>query len=381
MTKPRNTLGGGLLPLMTTKERADPTDVRTNNRMAVFSLLFPNDAMSRAQLGRRTGLSRVSVSEVVSDLIEHHILKEAGPRTDQTRRGKKGTLISVDASQWNIVTLDLSQPYLMQGAIMDPLGHTLAHAEQPLEHEREASPDVAMTLCSRLLDDVSAPVLGIGVATTGIVDGGGTIIDSRNLGWTNVPIGPMLEERFGLPVIVNNDAHSAMLDERFFGEGTPNMLFIYIAGGVGASLLISDSVVLGPTHAAGEIGHVVIDPEGEPCICGKRGCLETVLAAPRLRARLANDAAHRTDILASTGRTLGGAMAMPANLLDLDEVVVYGPPEIVNDTFVSSAEESLNACLTSSLHKHVGVRRCQRGTGLVMRGESVAVLQSALQRL
>lgn len=89
-------VGPALMPLMTTTERADPSDVRMSNRLAVFSLLFPSHSLSRAQIGRMTGLSRVSVSQVVSDLIDHRILRS--PAARNPRRG------AANAARWSAWT-------------------------------------------------------------------------------------------------------------------------------------------------------------------------------------------------------------------------------------------------------------------------------------
>lgn len=375
-------VGPALMPLMTTTERADPSDVRMSNRLAVFSLLFPSHSLSRAQIGRMTGLSRVSVSQVVSDLIDHRILRESGRQESAARRGKRGTLVSVDDSHWSIVAIDLSQPYLMRGAVLNLIGIALASTELAVDDPGQTDPERIAGMVSRLLAQAPGEVLGIGIAVTGIVDGHGTVIDSHNLGWAGVALGPALEERFGLPVTVSNDANSALLTERFYGGGgTPNTLFVQMSMGVGAALLLGDSVVLGPTHAAGEIGHVVVDPAGEECVCGKRGCLEAMINVPRLSAIIASDPSQRAQVLAEAGRLLGGALAMPASLLDLADIVVHGPAEIVGDSFLGSAEAELNARMGSALRRHIPVRRCNCGDGNVLRGEGIAVLQAALGKL
>lgn len=374
-------VGPALMPLMTTTERADPSDVRMSNRLAVFSLLFPSHSLSRAQIGRMTGLSRVSVSQVVSDLIDHRILRESGRQESAARRGKRGTLVSVDDSHWSIVAIDLSQPYRMRGAVLNLIGIALASTELAVDDPGQTDPERIAGMVSRLLAQAPGEVLGIGIAVTGIVDGHGTVIDSRNLGWAGVALGPALEERFGLPVTVSNDANSALLTERFYGGGTPNTLFVQMSMGVGAALLLGDSVVLGPTHAAGEIGHVVVDPAGEECVCGKRGCLEAMINVPRLSAIIASDPSQRAQVLAEAGRLLGGALAMPASLLDLADIVVHGPAEIVGDSFLGSAEAELNARMGSALRRHIPVRRCNCGDGNVLRGEGIAVLQAALGKL
>lgn len=369
-----------LAPLMTITEKTDPTDIRINNRMMIFSLLFPNTVMSRAQISRRTGLSRVSVSEVVSEMIDHHILVETGQEAP-SRRGKKGTLIGVETGYWNIISLDLSQPFIIQGAVTNILGQVLSRAEQPVSKSTDITPDTVIELCQRLIDKAEGTVLGIGIAVPGIVDDHGTVTDSRNLDWSDLHLGDLLEERFDLPCFIDNDANSAALTERFFGDEYRNMLFIQISIGVGAAILIDDSMVLGTNHAAGEIGHVVVEPDGAQCTCGKHGCLETLVSTSTLRAQMAAKPEERAAILQQAGAYLGKALSMPASLLDITDIVVYGPPDVVNDTLLDSVTETLDAATTTSTRQSkITARRCECGENNVIIGESISVVQSKLKQ-
>ncbi len=367
------------LPLMSVTKKTDPTDIRINNRMMIFSLLFPSGTLSRAEMSRRTSLSRVSVSEVVCELIDHHFFKEVGPE-NSSHRGKKGSLVSIDTEYWNIISLDLSQPYLMKGAVTDLLGQVRERIELTVESENNVTPDAVTQLCQQLIEHSAGEVLGIGVGVPGIVDNEGTILDSRNIGWFNLNLGALLEECFGYPVVIDNDTNSAILTERFFAQGTPNTMLVQVSTGVGAALLIDDDIVLGTNHAAGEIGHVTIDPQGPKCVCGKRGCLEELICAPALRRQILLDEAHKNDILQQAGGYLGQALATPAGLLDLSDIVVYGPADLINSTFLNAAEHTLNELTSPYAHSRVTVRRCQCGEDIIIQAESISVLQKMLRR-
>lgn len=369
-----------LMPLMTITTKTDPTVARVNNRMMVFNLLFPNGARSRAQIGRLTGLSRVSVSEVVSELIEHHILMEAG-QENPSRRGKKGTLVSVDPLHWNIASIDLSQPHLIRGAVTNILGHPLERVERPLPRGHAVDSSDVADLAEELVGRMPGEPLGIGIAVPGIVDDHGTVVDSRNLGWDDLPLGATISERLGLSCIVDNDANCALLTERFFGEAGSNALFVQITSGVGAALLVDDAVVLGENHASGEIGHVIVDENGPECVCGRRGCLEAMIAPDSLRRRILAGGESADEVLGGAGRLLGRSLAMATSLIDLNDVAVYGPHDIVDDAFLGGAEEAINDVAASHCRTHIAVRRCECGDDIVLRGESISVLQSALRRI
>ena len=190
-----------------------------------------------------------------------------------------------------------------------------------------------------------------------------------------------INEHFGIDTTVSNDATSAMLTERFFGQGGPNMLFVRMDSGLGSAILLSDTPVIGELHAAGEIGHISIDLNGPLCPCGKRGCLETMISADALRKQMANvDDDERQAILARAGRYLGQALAMPAGLLDMSDVCIFGQPDIINTTFIDAAQAYLDASTSSSFHKHTVIRRCECGPDITVQGEAIAVLLQYLAK-
>ncbi|MCI1832520.1 MAG: ROK family protein [Bifidobacterium sp.] len=368
-----------LAPLMRSARKAAPSDVRISNRMMVFSQLFPSTQLSRAAIVRTTGLSKASVSQVVSDLESASILQEIGPGK-QLGRGKKGTLLQVDTRHWCVISVDLSRPYLVTAAILDLTGSTMKRSELPVGRPSDITPDKVLDLCKNLSHQAPGEILGFGVAVPGIVDGNGTVLTSTSLNWKNVDLGAMLEAALGRPAIINHDAHSALLAERYFGKGTPNTLFVQLTLGVGASLLIDDAAVLGVHHQAGEIGHVTMDVNGPLCACGKHGCLESFVSTAAIRQRMLQSK-DRTGILSQSGAFLAQALAFPVNLLDIDDIAVYGPPDIVGPTLLQTVETSLTKSGPSNPARHCTVRRCACGNDIALLGEGIAVVQSAIRDL
>ena len=210
--------------------------------------------------------------------------------------------------------------------------------------------DTALDLSQRLFDRALAPLLGIGVGSPGIVDSQGTVETAPNLGWTDLPLRSLLLERFDLPAIVSNDADAALLAEFSFGETDKDMMLVKVGRGLGGGLLLGGAPLVGTMNAAGEIGHVVADFAGAPCVCGKNGCLETWVAVPRLTAafedrgldwRSADGLAAGRDILAEAGRRLGSVLAPVVAALNLTDVIVSGPERLLTGPFIEAAVETI----------------------------------------
>ena len=147
--------------------------------------------------------------------------------------------------------------------------------------------EVALQLVYKIIDQLThkklKPIVGIGVGTPGLVNTReGVVVTAVNLEWQDLPLSQLLEKRYKLPVLVLNDSQAAAIGEFVYGgEHTPdeNMVVVNVIHGIGAGILINGRLFQGDGGGAGEIGHVVVQENGELCRCGKRGCLETVASA------------------------------------------------------------------------------------------------------
>ena len=131
-------------------------------------------------------------------------------------------------------------------------------------------------------------ILGIGVATPGLVDPDQqSILYSSSLDLTDVPLQAALAERFPLPIRVDNDMNAAALGEKLMGAGknTASLIYISVESGIGAGIIIDNRIYRGVTGSAGEFGHTTIEPAGPPCRCGNRGCLGVMAGEPALLSR------------------------------------------------------------------------------------------------
>ena len=135
-------------------------------------------------------------------------------------------------------------------------------------------------------------VQGVGIVAPGPLDPRqGIIMDAPNLpGWKNVPLKTLMEEEFGLPVVVGNDANLAALAEQRFGagQGVADLIYITVSTGIGGGIIVDNRLLLGAQGLAGEVGHQTIEAHGPRCNCGNIGCLEALAAGPAI-ARCARE--------------------------------------------------------------------------------------------
>lgn len=258
---------------------------KAHNRNLVFQTIYDQEKISRAEIARRTGLTRTTVSEVVAMLLVEGLVQEVGLGASQG--GKAPVLLSIVPDSRCLVALDLAQSEF-RGAVVNLRGKIIHRAQAAVQ---DRSGNEALALVYQILDQLVAstdiPIVGVGVGTPGLVDTRrGVIINAVNLEWLNVPLAELLGRRYRLPVYVLNDSQAAALGEYTFGDrhsSTSSMIVINARQGIGAGIVLQGRLIQGDGGGAGEIGHVVVAPEnGERCRCGNTGCLETVASAQAL---------------------------------------------------------------------------------------------------
>ncbi|MDJ0732829.1 MAG: ROK family protein [Nostocaceae cyanobacterium] len=183
-----------------------------------------------------------------------------------------------------IVALDFGGTKLAAGVVN-------AGAREWLHYERRLSPpnadaktdlEIMRSLIHSLVQGAKPAAIGVSFggpvdATTGVVR-----LSHHVPGWENIPLGKLLEEEFGVPAKVDNDANVAALGEHRFGagKGYESLFYITISTGVGGGWILNGKPWRGTEGMAGEIGHMVVDPQGSVCLCGKQGCVERLASGP-----------------------------------------------------------------------------------------------------
>jgi predicted NBD/HSP70 family sugar kinase len=363
-----------------------PEHARAHNRSLVLGHLFHETAASRADIARSTGLTRVTVSGLVAELMAEGLVEEQGLRIEG-KVGKPATLVAMRTEAFQIVAVDLTSESRMLGGVLSIVGDVVARREVPLDgHTGEQAIDLLEALCRDLLTAADRPVLGIGIASPGVIDPEGVVVQAPNRGWYDVPLAALLTDRLDVPVHVANDANTRALGEFTYGGAAETGTIVVTVGeGVGAGLVVDGALVRGRHHASGEIGHVTVvdgDPRDETpleCACGRVGCLETVLSVPALRRRTQGLSPDDSDAaLASVGRLLGIALAPVVSALDLAEVLLSGPPELLDGPLRESALTTLRARTMPVIGQGLDMRMGSLDEDGALAGAAVLVLSGQL---
>lgn len=325
--------------------------IRAINRSNVLNTIKTNGSISRIEIARSTGLSAATVTSITADLIADGFVyeKEEG----DSRGGRRPILLAINPRGGYVVGIKLMEDHAI-GAITDleatiVAKHSCKLKDKALDTAIECLVEVVHALMG-VGGIVSEQLLGVGVGLAGIVNAKkGVLRYSPYFGWHDVPLVEILRSRLLVPVHIDNDVNTLTLNEQLFGtgQGKENFITVTIGRGVGLGIVVNGQIYRGGNGAGGEFGHTIIDPEGQQCDCGKKGCLETYVSDPAL-LRLASEAASRGElpeepktvddlitfaesgvsiaqsIIAQAGVTLGYGIANLINIFNPQEVIISG---------------------------------------------------------
>ena len=343
------------------------SSLREFNRLRIVDYLRINGTASRAELSRRTGLSRSTVSTLVADLQRRGLVVErAGQFAGEGQPGRPAALLELDPSAAAAVGIDFDHDKV-RVAVSDLSRSVLAEASAPhdVDHDAQTALDLAAQLTEQVLEQAGLKrdrLLGVGVALAGPIDHDkGALHPSDVLpGWANVDAASELEQRLDTPAYVDNDANLGALAEVTLGAGRNARFAAYvsISSGIGAGIIVDGRPYHGHRGTAGEVGHVVVDPQGPICRCGNRGCLETLASGPallklvqdsrdqELSVREMIDLARDGDAgcrraIEDAGQVVGRVVAGLVNLFSPEMVVIGGDLGEAGDLMLDPLREAV----------------------------------------
>ena len=373
--------------------KATHAQTRAHNASLVLRALYDLGPISRADIARLTGLTRTSVGDLVADLQHEGLAREVGKGT--STGGKQPTLVALVDDARTVIVLDLGERRF-SAALADLRGNLTARRHRDLGADDASDGDAAVALVHDLIDDVrreaTSPILGIGVGTPGIVDADGTIRWAVNLDWQDLPLAAILEERHGLPTVVANDSRAAAFATYLFrGDDRPeNLIVVRVGRGIGSGLILRGQPFGGDGEGAGEIGHVVVEPDGAACHCGRFGCLETVASATAIAAAAGQDdvdavaaAVARGDERALTttrqaGRAIGAAIASLTGALDIRHITVLGTAVVLGDEWFAAIRDEAARRSLGPLGREVRIEDGGTGEDATLLGASALLLTREL---
>ena len=267
---------------LTEMQLATSETARMINRDIVLELIRASQPISRAELARRSGLGRSTISQIVEQLIRENWVREGA--MGSLPRGRRPTMVGLNEDLMAIA-VDI-HPRQASVALVDLNGRLLSRSPVPLTSDPAASMKMIIDCMQRIRRSAKSTE-GIGISLPGRINPKtNRLIFAPNLKWPDFDIKKMVETKMGLPVMMENDATACLLAELTFSrmDGVRDAVLVAIAEGVGTCVLANGQMVAGHNGMAGEFGHVPIDPNGPRCGCGKNGCWE-VFASCRAALR------------------------------------------------------------------------------------------------
>jgi predicted NBD/HSP70 family sugar kinase len=328
----------------------------------IFTTIVTKGPLSRKDISALTGLSQSTVTKAVKPLLAAGFVVEEKEQAQGP--GRPVIPLRVNPERHHVVGIKVAL-HELTGVLIDPQADVLVSARRPV---RSSDPEGVATEIAELAHHLiereprfAASAEGLGVAFGGHVDGrSGTLRYSPMLGWHDVPMGEMLEARTELFTVVENDVNALAVAEQWFGAGRdiPSFAVVTVGAGVGCGLVVDRELLHGATGMAGELGHVVVRPEGERCLCGNRGCLETVASEGAIlrAARRAGRAVETLDeaaVLArggdeacrrafvDAGEALAQGISIVLNLVNPSRVILSGDGVVASDLLLDNLRESL----------------------------------------
>ncbi|MBE0566678.1 MAG: ROK family transcriptional regulator [Krumholzibacteria bacterium] len=377
---------------------------------AVLRLIWQEERLSRADIAQAANLSRSTVSEIVGEILPLGIVTEVGE--GPSRGGRRPIVLEFRDDACVILGVEMSGSHVV-AVLTDLRGRALTWESRPhpVRDDPEGTRRLIAELCRICLATPAGqerPLLGIGVALPSPVDPANPdrlsnlVLPAwkQHLGLDGLAAG------YGVPLMVDNDANLGALAEHWWGAGRggDDIVYIKVATGVGSGHIIGGEVYRGATGVAGEIGHISIDPQGKPCICGLRGCLVTLVGAPALVARAGElaadypdsplagrpgtiqeieDAALAGDPLAlqvarEAAAHLGRAVASTLNILNPSLVIVGGDLARLGDLLLDPLREMVQQRTLVSSVAAAEIRASELGPRAVAIGAATLVLKAAL---
>jgi predicted NBD/HSP70 family sugar kinase len=260
---------------LTNFQLATSETARHINRRIALNIIRRHQPMSRADVARRSGLQRSTVSAIIDQLIgEGWVTEGASP---VSARGRRPRFLHLNVERAGIVAVDL-RPRTTKVGLAGLDARFVMQAEWPTPaRPDEFAGKLACTVATFRKTHPDMVFEGVGVSLPGRVDQSGKLVFAPNLGWGQVNLQRLLESTVDLPVVFENAASACALAELWFGrhpDDVKHLVAVTASEGIGVGLLLNGQLFHGTDGLAGEFGHVTLDETGPPCSCGKSGCWE-----------------------------------------------------------------------------------------------------------
>ncbi len=337
----------------------------------IVRALGQNGGMTAAQIARHTGLARSTISTAVAALRQSRVIREM-ERVALEGAGRPGTLLTLNPQAGTCVGVHLADAEI-QFVVAD-MSHSFI-VEKRFSVGLDYEPEKALAVVAQAFDDFykanglsQQSLLGVGISVSGPVSRNGVLQRGGILPkWAGSNIKTMFSSVFDASVLVDNESNCAALAELKWGaaRGVSDFVMFKMDVGVGGAIVNNGAVITGVSGGAGEFGHVSINPEGELCRCGNRGCLELYASFTRPLAQLSR--VHRRkmtmdDAIAFAESGDAGALRMIADVAEYGGRglamigTMINPPVFIIGGRMALAGELLLTPMRQAFHRHTLIK-------------------------
>ncbi len=391
-------------------KKATREHTKEHNKRLVLSILLSRRQVSRADIARSTQLTRTTVSSVINELIEDGLVKEIG--RGKSAVGKRPILLKVVDNSRHLIGIDLADSEF-RGGLVELNGNIINREKIPIyDKDGEDALEIVYKLIDKLVAASTSPLLGIGIGTPGLIDTrNGKVRSAINLNWQDLPLLNILQERYSLNVYIANDCQVAALAEYTFRykRAIQNMIVVRVGRGVGAGIVLNGHLYNGDGFGAGEIGHIKIIENGERCVCGNYGCLETVVsnraiyrsakkAVKRLPQSILQQYANTESginydiileavnsgddsaqkIIANVGRYLGIALADLVSILNIHHITIGGKISRLGEALLQTIGKEMRNRSMPTLSEKTNIIFSNMGEDIIIRGAAALLMANEL---
>ncbi|NCC44453.1 MAG: ROK family transcriptional regulator [Clostridia bacterium] len=383
---------------MAVRRGINNNNLKQENRGLVLKMIATGSCCTRVDLAKKTGLSKMSVSNIIGEFMEQHIVVEEEAQK-VCGQGRNPIHLALTKDAPKVVGLDIHRSECV--AVLSDIQLNVLKMER-CELNQENSRQL-YDIIFRLLDTVmmgtdKSNILGIGVGGSGPVDiKKGMILNSPDFyGLRDLEITSLLKEHYDLPVYMDSQYNCAALAEKYFGVGKQyrDFVFLGIMRGIGSGIIADEKILRNANGFTSEIGHISIDWKGKKCVCGNHGCLESYAGSEVIRERMKeatgldysfrefcrlaetkcnkesirdekngeNPAGSEEDTFGKINaifedmiEKLACGMTSTVNMLNLDAVIIGHEGYFIPDIYIDKLEREINRHKLSGEYRHVAV--------------------------
>lgn len=361
--------------------------MRQLNVSMVLELIRKKGPISRSEIAEISNLTPATVSNISKELLSFNFIEETS--LGESTGGRPPIMLKLNSESAFVIGINLG-PGNIEGIVTNIEGKIIRKTVMKLGRVDENTALIKIKeLVEEIIKDTDIPlekVIGIGMAVHGIINAKEGILEYAPFyNWKNLDIKNIMEKYFNIPVIIDNDVNAMALAENSFGiaKSISNFVTLFVGNGVGAGIIIQNSIYYGTHYSAGEIGHIVVNNNGPLCTCGNFGCLESLICDTTILSKYQklvkegkveeekninslnvsdvyegakNGNIEAINLVKEAGQYLGIAIANLVNILNPKLIVISGNITVAEELIIKEIKKNVNRFALNNISENTEIK-------------------------